>query len=90
MGSGDEEREGTRWKCMVISAEEVMESGHFFLQGARPPTSTFTTLQRAHFIPIQVSPVSQKNASWKDARKSHKRPDMALISQKMRCVLAKH
>lgn len=30
-GLGDEEREGTCSKCMVISAEEVMESGHFFM-----------------------------------------------------------
>lgn len=27
----DEEREGTCSKCMVISVEEVMESGHFFM-----------------------------------------------------------
>ena len=29
-GLRDEEREGTCSKCMVISVEEVMESGHFY------------------------------------------------------------
>lgn len=38
-GPRAEEREGTCYKCMVISVEEVMELGHFY----RPPTWTFTT-----------------------------------------------
>lgn len=29
-GLRDEEKKGTRSKCMVISVEEVMESGHFY------------------------------------------------------------
>lgn len=36
-GLGDEEREGTCSKCMVISVEEVMESGHFYGPQDLPP-----------------------------------------------------
>lgn len=54
--------EGTCSKCMVISVEEVMESGHFY-GTARPPTSAFTTTEHAYFIPIQ----SLKNVYWKEA-----------------------
>lgn len=36
-GLRDEEREGTCSKCMVISVEEVMESGHFYGWQDLPP-----------------------------------------------------
>lgn len=36
-GLKDEEKEGTCSKCMVISVEEVMESGHFYGLRDLPP-----------------------------------------------------
>lgn len=38
-GLRDEEKEGTCSKCMVISVEEVMESGHFYGLQDLPPES---------------------------------------------------
>lgn len=38
-GLRDEEREGTCSKCMVISVEEVVESGHFYGWQDLPPVS---------------------------------------------------
>lgn len=39
MGLGTRRGEGTCTKCMVISVEEVMESGHFYGPQDLPPES---------------------------------------------------
>lgn len=60
-GHRDEEREGTCSKCMVISVEEVMESGHFYgLQDLPPePLQLQNMLILSPFILISL-----KNGYW--------------------------
>lgn len=63
-GLRDEEREGTCSKCMVISVEEVMESGHFYGLQDLPP-QPLQLLNMLILFPFSL--VSLKNVYWKEA-----------------------
>lgn len=54
----DEEREGTCTKCMVITVQEVMESGHFYGSSDLPP-EPFQS-ERAFWLPLRCACFTQE------------------------------